>query len=96
MTPFEFGYKLAADIQPAAPASNPVAAVKQPMAKAVSTVSKSVPGMLDMAHASGQNPISILNPMSFAIRARTGAHPNNWEMTESLMQGLPFPYPASK
>jgi hypothetical protein len=95
MTPFEFGQKLAADMQPAAPVSNPVAAVKQPMGKAISTASKSVPGMLNMANASGKNPISILGPMSSAVKARTGAHPNNWEMTEALMQGLPFPYPAS-
>lgn len=93
MTPFEFGQKIAADISPPAP---PVAAVKQPMAKAVSTTAKSVPGMLDMARANDKNVLSILNPMSHAIKTRTGAHPNSWEMTEALMQGLLYPYPAAK
>lgn len=98
MTPFQFGQKMAADIQPPAqaPVPKPVAAVKQPMTKAVSTVAKTVPGMLDMARASGKNVLSILNPMSDAIKTRTGAHPNTWELTEALMEGLPYPYPASR
>jgi hypothetical protein len=96
MTPFEFGKKFAADMQPAAPAPNPAPAVKQPMEKAVSTVAKGVPGMLNMARASGKNSLDILRPMEHSIKARTGEFPNNWERTEALMQGLPFPYPASK
>lgn len=92
MTPFEFGQKIAAESMP----PRPVAAVKQPVDKAVSTVAKSVPGMLNMARSSGQNVINILNPMSHAIRTRTGEHPTNWELTEALMQGLPYPYPAAK
>lgn len=95
MTPYQFGYKTAAQTIPTrAPA--PVATVKQPMDKAIATTAKSVPSMLNMARSSNTNVIKVLDPISQSIRTRTGQQPSNWEMNEILSQGLPYPYPESR
>lgn len=89
MSPYKFGQKVAADL--GAHQAPPAARAMQPMAKAISTTAKTVSPMLNMARANKRNVLDILNPLSQAVKTRTGTHPSNWEMNEILAQGLAYP-----
>ena len=80
------GEKVAAELTPAPvkPAPAPVAAVKQPVDKALQSQAKMFPNMVQLARANNQNQLNAIDAYSRAVHSRTGKHPSMWEITEAL------------